>query len=124
MITNINEYRDFYNISKITTLDVEIELEIDVEHTQHSLERQGRDTNYVKNADIKETVNKATEQIIDNIIKNKIDIYDRVWIYNSSNDLNVVGSLINKNDKFIFKVITVMFHKDFRNKKETFKITI
>lgn len=131
MITSISKFKeilesmtDFNQISNISTLDVDIELEINLKHTYHSLERQGRSDKRVKNIDIKETFDLASEQIIESLLQNKIDINEPIWIYNSSNNLNVVGSLTYNNNKYIFKIITVMFTKEFYNKKDTYKITV
>ena len=124
----INErMSDFDQIAKISTLDVDVQIEVDLKHTVHSMERQGRSGDFVKNSDIKDTVNLATEQIVHALLKDRIDINEPLLIFNSNNDLNVVGSLSAVNtstNKYVFKVITVMFNKEFYNSKKTYKITI
>lgn len=135
MITNIKLFNEkmsasdiaaFKSISKIGKITKDIKIEIDLEHSMHSIERQGRATEYIKNEDIKNTVAEATEQLIDLLINNTLNIGDPVWIYKKSTDLNVVGSLLlNKtNNAIIFKVITCMYHKNFYNKNNTYKLTI
>lgn len=132
MITTINEFRqlnerdDFAAVSKIGSISKEITIDLDLRHSMHSMERQGRDGVFIKNADIKAAVDKATEQIVELLINNTLNTGDPVWIYDSSNDLNVVGSLnAQKNsDKILFKLITCMFHKNFYNKNNTYKVTV
>lgn len=135
MIRSIKEYKEyiyklerfkFDDISKIGTVKKPVTIELDLKHSKHSMERQGRSTEYIKNSDIKETVEKATEQLVDAMMSDTINTNDPVWIYNSNNDLNVVGSVLyNKNtDTITFKLITVMFHKEFRNKNNSYKITV
>lgn len=122
----ISERNDFASIATIGKIKKEITIELDLKHSMHSMERQGRSSAFIKNSDIKETVDKATEQIIDLLINNTLNAGDPVWIYNSINDLNVVGSLIaNKNsDVITFRVITCMFTKTFYNKNNTYKVTV
>jgi hypothetical protein len=133
MITTINEFKktinemsDFDQLAKIGKITKEITIELDLKHSVHSMERRGRDSEFVKNSDIKNTVDKGTEQIIDLLITNKLNIGNVVWIYDTSNDLNVVGALnLNINsDVITFKLITCMFHKEFYNKHNTIKVTV
>lgn len=135
MITNIKQFNEkmsdsdiaaFKSISKIGKITKDIKIEIDLEHSFHSIERQGRSTEYIKNEDIKNAVAESTEQLIDLLINNTLNIGDPVWIYKKSTNLNVVGSLLlnRSNDNIIFKVITCMYHKNFYNKNNTYKLTI
>jgi len=125
-VTPLNENNDFAAVSKIGSISKEITIELDLRHSMHSMERQGRDGVFIKNADIKTAVDKATEQIVDLLINNTLNTGDPVWIYDSSNDLNVVGSLNaqRNSDKILFKLITCMFHKNFYNKNNTYKVTV
>lgn len=122
----VNERSEFDAVAQIGKITKQITIELDLKHSMHSMERQGRSDKYIKNSDIKETVDKATEQIVDLLIDNTLNVGDPVWIYNSANDLNVVGSLLaNKhNDNITFRVITCMFHKNFYNKNNTYKVTV
>lgn len=129
MITTINEFKDTYgfnNISKIGKVTKPVTIELDLQHSKHSMERQGRSSKYIKNSDIKEAVDKSTEEIVDAMMSDTINTNDPVWIHNTNNNLNVVGSIIynKKRDTITFKVITVMYHSDFKNKKKSYKITI
>lgn len=122
----LNERNELDTISKIGQIQKPVTIELDLKHTAHSLERQGRSSKYIKNSDIKETVESATEQIVDAMMSDVINTKDPIWIYNSQNQLNVVGSIVyNKNtDTITFKVITVMFTDNFYNKMNSYKITI
>lgn len=120
-----NDYSQFKSISKIGTIKKPVTIEIDLEHSQHSMERQGRSSKYIKNSDIKDTVNKATEEIVDAMMSDKIDNRDPIWLFNKELELNVVGSVItDKNGDLTFKVITVMYHNNFKNKNNSYKITV
>lgn len=126
IVSNTINENIYNNITKIGKINKEIEIEIDLEHTAHSMERQGRSNTYIKNSDIKETVDMATEEIFDALVTDKLNVGDRMCIKNADTDLNVVGSIISnkKNDGVIFKVITVMIHKEFRNVAGTYEIYV
>lgn len=125
--TETNErMSDFDAVATIGKITKQITIELDLKHSMHSMERQGRSTEFIKNVDIKASVDKATPQIIDLLINNTLNAGDAVWIYDTSNDLNVVGSLLanKKTDIITFKVITCMFTKTFYNKNKTYKVTV
>ena len=128
LYTTINEFREnmnFQSIAKIGTVKKPITIEIDLEHSRHSMERQGRSSKYIKNSDIKETVDKATEEIVDAMMSDKLNNNDPVLLYNNELELNVVGSVItDRNDNLTFKVITVMYHSDFKNKNNSYRIVV
>jgi len=122
----VNERSDFDAVATIGKITKQITIELDLKHSMHSMERQGRSSEFIKNADIKAAVDKGTPQIIDLLINNTLNAGDAVWIYDTSNDLNVVGSLLasKKTDVITFKVITCMFTKTFYNKNKTYKVTV
>lgn len=132
MITKINEFKimlersEFDAVATIGKITKQITIDIDLKHSMHSMERQGRSSKFIKNADIKSDVETATEQIIDLLIDNTLNIGDPVWIYNETTELNIIGSLLNnkRDDVITFKVITVMYSNNFYNKNKTYKITI
>lgn len=121
-----SDYEEFRSISKIGTVKKPITIEIDLEHSKHSMERQGRSSKYIKNSDIKESVDKATEEIVDCMMSDKINTNDPIWIYNINLELNIVGSVISdrRSGDLTFKVITVMYATDFKNKKNSYKIEV
>lgn len=126
MYTSYKEFRESMDITKISKLDIDIELEIDLKHSIHSIERKGRHNDkYITNEQIKETFKLASEKLINAILKDWVNINEKITIYNPENDLNIVGALsyVNRTlNKYIFKVVTVMIKKDF--KTETYRIVI
>lgn len=125
-VEDVNERSDFDAVATIGKITKNITIELDLKHSMHSMERQGRSTEFIKNSDIKAAVDKATPEIVDLLINNTLNAGDPVWVYDSSNDLNVVGSLLanKKTDIITFKVITCMFHKNFYNKNNTYKVAV
>lgn len=111
---------------KIGHISKEVTIELDLKHTQHSLGRQGRGTDYITNEDIKNAVGTATEQMVDLIIANKLNVGDSVLITRKEDRLNVVGSLSLKKgtDIINFTVITCMRVEKFLNKNNTLQIFI
>lgn len=118
------------NIFNISTIKKQIEVEIDIQHSLHSLVRTRRhdSTNdIITNQDIKKVVNLGSEQIIQLILENILNIGDTVLITRKLDWLNVVGSLNLKSkssDTILFKVITVMKEEKFINRKGTYQIFI
>lgn len=132
MITNFETFKrilersEFDSIANIGKIKKQIEIELDLKHSMHSKERQGRSSTYIKDADIKMTVEKATEQIIELMINDTLSIGDPVLITDKETNLNVVGTLLNNkiNDNVIFRIITVMITDSFYNKNKTYQIFV
>lgn len=129
MITSINEFKKYNEKSiynKIGTIKKNITIELDLKHTMHSLTRRGRGSIFITNEDIKNAVDDATDQMIDLIIANKLNIGDSILITKKSNDLNIVGALSLKqgSDIINFTVITCMIIDNFLNKNNTLQIYI
>jgi len=131
MITTLENWKLFENIQKdifkIGSINKDIKVHVEIEHGLHSIERQRRHDNvdkFISDKEIKELIDKSTEQIIDSLISDKINIGERILITDKESHLNVVGSLNMRRDDLVFKVITVMKEKDFRNKLNTFRIFI
>ncbi len=125
-IGTINEMSDFDAVANIGKINKQITIEIDLKHSMHSMERQGRSTEFIKNSDIKATVDSATPQIADLLMNNTLNVGDPIYIFNKTTNLNIVGSLTYSkfNDKYMFKLITVMISADFYNKNKTYKVTV
>ena len=125
MVTSIREFQQ--NFFKIGNITKDIQVDIEIEHGVHSLERQRRHDSvdgFISNADIKAVINAGSEQFVDCLIENKLNINDAVLITRKSDNLNVVGSIGLKNNNILFKVITVMRTPDFRNKHKTYQIFV
>lgn len=131
MITTINEFKklnedNMMGFDKIGTIKKDITIELDLKHTQHSLDRRGRGSNFITNEDIKNVVDVATDQMVDLIIANKLNIGDSVLITRKEDNLNIVGALSLKKgtDIINFTVITCMRVDKFLNKNNTLQIFI
>lgn len=113
-------------LDKIGHIAKEVTIELDLKHTQHSLGRQGRGSDYITNEDIKNAVSTATDQMVDLIIANKLNVGDSVLITRKEDRLNVVGALSLKKgtDIINFTVITCMRVEKFLNKNNTLQIFI
>lgn len=113
-------------LDKIGHIAKEVTIELDLKHTQHSLGRQGRGSDYITNEDIKNAVGTATEQMVDLIIANKLNVGDSVLITRKEDRLNIVGALSLKKgtDIINFTVITCMRVEKFLNKNNTLQIFI
>lgn len=113
-------------LDKIGHIAKEVTIELDLKHTQHSLGRQGRGSDYITNEDIKNAVSTATDQMVDLIIANKLNVGDSVLITRKEDRLNIVGALSLKKgtDIINFTVITCMRVEKFLNKNNTLQIFI
>lgn len=110
-----------------------IEIVYAIDKTIHGGERQDRhqDTK-ITDKQITDTINAAMDQIVNALVFNKVDVgpkpdkNNRIWIYDSLTNLNVVVALMRSQDsgKIQVYVITVMITPNFNNKYNTYKITI
>lgn len=102
-----------------------VEIVYDVDKTKHGAERQSRHQEIeISNEQITSAINTAMDQIAEALIFNKIDIGDRIWIYDSLSNLNVIIATGKSGDKIQIHVITVMITPDFNNKFNTYKVVI
>lgn len=119
--------KSIFNVGKITK-DVKVELEL--QHTIHSIEHQRKhdsENDHISNADIKSVVDEATQEIINCLIEDKINIGDSILITRKSDNLNVVGAISLKNkymDVLVFTVNIVMRTEKFDNKLNSYKIVL
>lgn len=93
-----------------------LKIDYGIETTEHSKLRQYRHKNYISDETIYDNVKAAMNQLLNDLIFDELDIEERVIIKNIDTDLNIVGVPKKGNDDTIlFKLITVMVEKDFRN---------
>lgn len=104
----------------------EIRISIDIESTRHSDERKLRhDGKVIEDETIVKSVKKAIPEITKQLFFDTINISDFIHIFNSSNDLNVIGKLNgDKLSELEFTVITVMFKSNFKAKAGTKTIEV
>lgn len=95
----------------------DITIVVDVSKTRHATERQSRHKEPITDEEIIATAEEATDQIITQLLHDKIDIDDELVIRDQTYDLNLVCALEPKGDD-VFKliVITVMRKKNFKPK--------
>ena len=83
-----NPLGDFGGFSK------KIEFDINISKSFHASERQSRhgtdEYNFISDDEILETVRKASEKILEDIVNNHIDIDDRFIVRDGNTDLNIV----------------------------------
>ena len=99
----------------------ELEINFGVSRTQHSTERQSRhEEGYISNEEIISNIKGVLDNIVDDLIFNRLDVGTRVLIKNTETNLNIVGVPKSAPDNVImFKLITVMREANFRNIKDT-----
>jgi len=99
----------------------DLDIDFGVSRTQHSTERQSRhEGDFISNEEITQNVKGAFENIVDDLIFNRLDVGTRVLIKNLDSNLNIVGVPKSApNNVIMFKLITVMRHPAFRNIKDT-----
>lgn len=133
MITSILEFGQAMqraSLFNISTIKKEIEIEMNIQHTVHSIERSrrhGSTQDFISNDDIKSAVSTATETIVSLIIENEINVGDSILISRASDNLNVVGTInlkTKEDDSLVFRVVTVMRKVGFKPKDDTYTIDI
>ena len=100
--------------------------EIDINSTKHAIERLNRkdkDGNAayepIEFKEVNSVINKATPEIIDKLVKDKMDINKDRFILQRENDgLTVVGIMGENRDELVFTVITLFRGDSFRVSRE------
>lgn len=118
----MNNLGHFLNERRQGTVTKFLTFDVDIEATKHAIERQNRKTDSGEDAyepihetEVNATIEDATEEIIDDLVKNKIDVdKDRIVIQREDDGLTVVGIMNNRNNKLIFVVITLYRGEEFR----------
>lgn len=103
-------------------------IDIVLDKTFHSFQRQTRhgndNRNFISDEEIIETVRRASEQIIDNLLFGKIRIGKRFIVHDTNTDLNIVCSPNGYDEPLIISIITVMRTDNFNNQYGTYIINI
>ena len=118
----MKDLNHFLNEKKEGHISRKLIFDIDIESTGHAIERLNRKTSDGKDAyepvDFKEVnsvIGKATPQIIDDLVKDVMDLdKDRFVLQRKSDGLTVVGVMNNVNDELRFVVITLYRGGEFR----------
>lgn len=108
----------------------EFELEFTLNKSMHATERQSRHGNdeehFISDDEILETVKKASKTIIEDIIRDKIDIGDRFIVRDANTDLNIVCQLhpgTNK-DSLRVDIVTVIRTQKFWNTQKNWVVMV
>jgi hypothetical protein len=111
---------------KIGEIEDQIEIRVEIDTTNHAEERKTRhgDQKPITNEMIIKTVEAALEDIADYQLKKVDKIGQKYWIYDTSTDLNVIGTIEKKYGELIFLVITVMIEPNFRASPDAKKIVL
>lgn len=126
VLTNIkrklNEGKPIGHFHKNMSIDIVLD------KTFHSAQRQTRhgqdERNYISDEEIIETVRRASEKIIDDLLFGKIRIGRRFIVHDTNTDLNIVCSPNGYDEPLIISIITVMRTDNFNNQYGTYVIDI
>lgn len=113
---------DVLNERKQGTVKTDIRFEIDIEATNHAIERQGRKTEDGEDAyepitfdEVIDAIENSTEEIINDLVINKINVdVDRLVLQREDDGLTVVGVMNSNKGNLTFVVITLYRGDDFR----------
>lgn len=106
------------------------ELEFTINKSFHATERQSRhgedEEHFISDDEILETVKKASERIIEDIVQDNISIEDRFVIRDSNTDLNIVCQLHHgtAKDKLRVDIVTLIRTDKFWNTKQNWVVVI
>ena len=111
----------------VAKFDKNITLTFTITKSPHSEERQGRDENdYISDDEILETVRKASETIINDLVNNKIDIDDRFIVRDANTNLNIVCVAHHgkSNEEIKIDIVTVIRTEKFWNTQKNWVVMI
>lgn len=108
----------------------EFELEFTINKSVHATERQSRhgedEEHFISDDEILETVKKASKTIVEDIIRDKINMGDRFVVRDANTDLNIVCQLhpgTNK-DSLRVDIVTVIRTDKFWNTKKSWVVMV
>ena len=111
----------------VAKFDKNIKLTFAITKSQHSEDRQNRDENdYISDDEILETMRKASETIVNDLVNDKIDIDDRFIVRDSYTNLNIVCVAHHgkSEDEIKIDVVTVIRTEKFWNTQNNWVIMI
>jgi len=113
---NVGNLNEEFIGSIAKTFDVQLQ----IDKTNHATLRQHRKENdFISDQEIKSVIDKAMIKIVAKLLIDKIFIGDKIHIYDSKTDLNIVGQIkLEQNNKLEFVIITIMREKNFRQKPD------
>lgn len=97
--------------------NVQLNVEIVADTTRHAEERKFRHEVEISDAEIRSTVFKATERIMQGYVDGKLkDENDKFWIYDRQNkNLNIIGTFVmnHRGTPETIRIVTIMRHDNF-----------
>lgn len=124
LIEYINEAKPIGSFSK------KIEFDINISKTFHAGERQSRhgtdERGFISDDEIIETVRKASEKILEDVVNNHIDIDDRFIVRDGNTDLNIVCVLHRGTapDRLQIDIVTVIRTEKFWNTQNNWVVMV
>lgn len=119
-----------YITEALMKFEKKFELEFTINKSFHATERQSRhgedEDHFISDDEILETVKKASERIIEDIVQDNISIEDRFVIRDSNTDLNIVCQLHHgtAKDKLRVDIVTLIRTDKFWNTKQNWVVVI
>lgn len=119
-----------YITEALMKFEKKFELEFTINKSFHAIERQSRhgedEDHFISDDEILETVKKASERIIEDIVQDNISIEDRFVIRDSNTDLNIVCQLHHgtAKDKLRVDIVTLIRTDKFWNTKQNWVVVI
>jgi hypothetical protein len=108
------------------TLEVfrELSVRIDINKTDHAVNRQSRHgaSNFITDEKITDTVKSAGDKILQALLFNRVDIGDKIVLQNRNTHINLVCQLVPKGKNIEVVVITVMKKENFASSEYTIQV--
>ena len=117
-------YKEYLNEKQLAKIQDEIEIEINLDTTDHAIERQKRHTEEITDSEIIESVKASIPEIGERQLKGLDRIGQKYWIYSTNSFLNVIATFERQSDRIKMVVITVMKKEGFKGSSDSIKITI
>lgn len=114
----------------IGSIDRKYEIEISMLKSPHAEERQTRhgddEMSVISDEEIIETVRKASDKIITDIINGNINIDDRFVVRDANTDLNIVCQIHHgrQQNELRVDIVTVIRTDDFYNTKKSWVVMV
>jgi hypothetical protein len=119
-IISLIQSEKYLNEEFVGSIAKTFNVDLKIDKTNHATIRQKRKENdFISNEEIKNTIDKAMMKIVSRLLTDKFFIGDKIHIFDSKTDLNIVGQIKLENQKLEFVIITVMRERNFHQKSDT-----
>jgi predicted ABC-type ATPase len=124
----ILKFEQFINEKLIGTFKQKLSISVDLESTKHAQERQERHIDsggrFITEDEIKKLMSKAVKDITELLMFDKIDIGQKIVIYDKESKLNIACEIKGEIPKLNLVAITVMLTDNFKIGKDQLKLEI